>query len=279
MKLFDISDRTTTNAPPQAVRVNGTEISQAAIAQEIQNHPAETPGAARVEAVRALVVRELLLQQTARLGLEAEPIIDADGTRETDEEALVRLLLEAEVDMPTPTQDECRRFYETNAARFCSTDIYEAAHILFPATRDDPEAYAAARGAAEQAISVLSDHPGRFTEMAEALSGCTSGKAGGNLGQITAGQTTPAFEEALVALEPGTITTEPVCTRYGVHVIRLDRKIDGATLPFDLVEAQIADYLADAVFHRAVHQYIAILAGQATVEGFEMTASPSPLVQ
>ncbi len=83
----------------------------------------------------------------------------------------------------------------------------------------------------------------------------------------------------MIALEPGQITDEPVCTRYGVHVIRLDRKIDGSMLPFELVEEKIADYLADAVFHRAVHQYISILAGNASLEGVDFADNPTPLVQ
>ncbi len=85
MRLFDISDRKTAAVPPQAIRVNGTEISDTAIAREIQNHPANSPGTARAAAVRALVVRELLLDEAARLGLKAEPATAGDGSRETDE--------------------------------------------------------------------------------------------------------------------------------------------------------------------------------------------------
>ncbi len=47
MRLFDVSDRKPTTEPTPAVRINGIEISRAEIAREIQNHPANTPGAAR----------------------------------------------------------------------------------------------------------------------------------------------------------------------------------------------------------------------------------------
>ena len=46
MRLFDARDRISA-PPPPAVRVNGREIFRAMITREIQNHPAESPMAAR----------------------------------------------------------------------------------------------------------------------------------------------------------------------------------------------------------------------------------------
>ena len=45
--------------------------SRSAIARETQNHPAAKPIDAWLAAARALVVRELLLQEARRLGIEA----------------------------------------------------------------------------------------------------------------------------------------------------------------------------------------------------------------
>lgn len=278
MRLFDVNDRRPV-PPPPPVRVNGTEISRAEIAREIQHHPAATPGAAREAAVRALVVRRLLLDEARRLGLEADPSADAGGRRETPEEALVRQLIESEVRVPAPCEAECRRFYEARPDRFRTPDIYEVAHILFAAARDDAEAFAAAEAAARGVIAALSVDAGRFAELAAALSACPSAGVGGNLGQISSGQTTPEFEAALTTMTPGTILNEPLRTRYGVHVVRLDRRIDGRRLPFEAVRRDIADYLADAVFHRAVHQYVAILAGRAEIEGITLATSDGLLVQ
>jgi peptidyl-prolyl cis-trans isomerase C len=279
MRLFDVTDRKSAGTPAPAVKVNGVEISRADITREIQNHPADTPGAAREQAARALVVRELLLQEARRLGIQADCTADADGRREAQDEALVRGLIEAGVDVPSPTEAECRRFYSVNQDRFRSPDIFEAAHILFPAPREDRDAYAMADKAAREAIDVLLADPGRFERIAADLSACPSAKTGGNLGQISTGQTTPEFEAALVAMQPGTVSAEPVHTPYGVHVVRLDRRIEGLTLPFEAVAKEIAAYLADAVFHRAVHQYIAILAGRAEIEGVALKTAEGGLVQ
>src|SRR3546814_1132125 len=59
---------------PQSVWVNGNEITAQAVLAEMQYHPAASAAAARHEAARALVVRELLLQAAEALGLvEPEP--------------------------------------------------------------------------------------------------------------------------------------------------------------------------------------------------------------
>jgi peptidyl-prolyl cis-trans isomerase C len=220
-------------------------------------------------------VRELLLQEARRLAIEEVPSVDADGRRETAEEAAVRALVDREVRTPRADAATCRRYYERNQRLFRSPDIYEAAHILFAASKSDGRAYAAARADAEAALLILRQNPERFAELAQAHSACSSASQGGNLGQITAGQTTPEFERALFALEPGSIGAEPVATRYGFHIVRLDRRQEGRELPFELVADRIAEYLQESVLRRALAQYIARLATAARIEGVELADSES----
>jgi peptidyl-prolyl cis-trans isomerase C len=278
MRLFDARDRV--NAPPPpAVRVNGREIPRAMITREIQNHPAESPMAAHEAAARALVVRELLLEEARRRGLIGKQMELGEGQRETQEDALIRELLDEDLDLPSPSEPECRRFYENNLKCFESPPIWEAAHILVGVREDNPDARDRARALAIQIIEALQAHPDQFAGLAQNHSDCPSRDQGGNLGQVTPGQTTPAFEGALRRMSPGSISGEPVETPYGFHVIRLDRHIEGQTLPFKAVREKIADYLADAVFHRAVHQFVSLLAAQAKIEGVEIERATSPLVQ
>lgn len=265
--------------PPRAIRINGVEIAEAAIAQEAQHHPAPAPEDARDAAISALAVRELLLQQAERLEIEADPQILENGGRETEEDARVRVLLEREVAVPEPTVPECRRFYDINKERFRSPDIFEASHILFSANPADEAAYTAAREAAVNVIEQLQADAGQFEALAKSLSACPSSAQGGNLGQVTRGQTVPEFETFLFSLEVGQLCPVPVPTDFGVHVLRLNRKTEGVQVPFKAVQEKIADYLSDAAFHRAVHQYVAILAGQAEIEGVDLTRAESPLVQ
>lgn len=258
---------------PVAVSVNGVSIGRETIVREMQHHPAPKPIAAWQQAARALVIRELLLQRAHHLGVTPEPISDNDGRRETDDEAMMRALVEREVTVPEPDDETCRRFYQRNQGRFRSPDICEASHILFAALPADRNQYAQARADAGAALATLRENPDCFAALARAYSRCPSAAQGGNLGQITRGQTTPEFEQALMALKPGELCAEPVATRYGFHVIRLDRKNEGWTLPYESVAGRIADYLCESVRRRAYAQYIARLVTAARIEGVELAGA------
>ena len=265
-----------TNIPagkPVTVSVNGVAIARDAIVREMQHHPAQKPIAAWQQAARALVVKELLLQRAKNVGITPAPISDEAGRRETDEEALMRGVVEREVAVPEPDDETCRRYYERNGARFRSPDIYEAAHILFAALPSDPEAYARAQADAAGVLAALNERPDSFASMAQAHSRCPSAAQGGNLGQITSGQTTPEFEQAVMALAPGQLCEAPVATRYGFHIIRLDRKHEGQVLPYELVAGRIADYLRESVRRRADAQYIARLVTAAKIEGIDLAGA------
>jgi peptidyl-prolyl cis-trans isomerase C len=253
--------------PRTTVSVNGVVIPHDAVAREVQHHPESAPVRAWQQAARALAVRELLLQEARRQGLTAEPLTDGEGRRETDEEALMRALVAREVTVPEPDEDACRRYYDRNRRRFRSADLYEASHILIAARRDQSEGFSAARGRAQALLAMLASEPGRFADLAAAHSDCPSAPAGGNLGQLTRGDTTPEFERALVVLGPGEMTKAPVETRYGFHVIRLDRHIRGRELPFALVRERIAEYLVERAHRTALAQFVARLAARAAITG------------
>jgi peptidyl-prolyl cis-trans isomerase C len=264
---------------PRRVSVNGVAIAREDIARETQNHPADKPLAAWQAAARALVVRELLLQEAQRLQIVAEPLADAEGRRETEPEAQIRQLIAGQVQTPQADEDACRRYYQSNRKRFRSPDLFEARHILLAAAPNDAKARAEGREQAKQIIDELKRDPSRFAALAEALSACPSSKVGGSLGQIGPGQTVPEFERALSAIASGEVAADPVETRYGIHVVVVDRRIEGRELPFEQVRERIAEWLTEKVRRTAIAQYLSILAGRAAIEGVEIAASPSPLVQ
>jgi peptidyl-prolyl cis-trans isomerase C len=262
--------------PP--VTVNGVAIPRKAIAAEVQNFPARNPGEGWRAATRALVIRELLLQEARHLAIPVEQKTDADGRRETEEDALVRALLECEVRVPEADEAVLRRFYDNNRARFLSAPLWEADHILIAARRDDPAGFAAAQEKASALATILFDDPERFADLARGHSACPSAALGGNLGQISPGDTTPEFEAALTKLASGEISG-PVETRYGIHLIRLRRQINARRLPFEIVRERIAAYLDEHVRRQASAQYIALLVGRADIRGIDLAGATSPLVQ
>lgn len=257
---------------PQQVSVNGTAIPRADISREVQNHPAAKPVDAWLAAARALVIRQLLLQAARRAGLTPAPITDAKGRRETDEEALIRQVVAAEV-VAEPVDDTiCRRVYDSNRSQFRSGDLFEARHILLPAA--DTAARQAAMKLAESIIETVSNDPALFDALAETHSACPSATTGGNLGQIGEGQTVTEFEAALGRAPVGRVAPRPIETRYGIHVVFVERRIDGHDLPFETVRDRIAAWLRERAWRTAVRRYIARLVGEATITGVSFDADP-----
>ncbi|PWG01732.1 peptidylprolyl isomerase [Sphingosinicella humi] len=249
------------------VIVNGVEIAPEAIAEEIQHHPAPDAETAWIEAARALAVRELLLQEARRLGLDPDPEADDAGRREAEDDALIRELLEQEVQPARAGEEECRRYYEAKVERFRTPDLFEASHILIEPEGMDDSGWAAAQARARAVAADVGDDPTKFAAAARTFSGCASAQQDGSLGQIRRGELVPAVQAGLEALQDGETGREPVRSRFGWHVLRLQRRIPGRTIPFEVAQAKIADMLEARSWSVEAARYVAELARRGQVEG------------
>lgn len=257
------------------ITVNGRVIPAQTIANEAQNHPAPAgkPGWAWTAAARALAIRELMLEEARARGLSPDPTAIAPGQVETEEEALIRQLLEEAVQPEVPDDTRLRAIWEAAPDRFRAPSLYEAAHILIPAEPDDLVVRAEARRQAEALAAELARDPRRFAELARTRSACSSAASGGVLSQLTSGDTVPEFEAAMAGMVEGTITPEPVATRYGFHLIRLDARAEGVVLPFEAVAPRLRAAEAKAAWVRASRAFVADLVARAQVEGVTMDAA------
>ena len=100
------------------------------------------------------MVRELLLQRARTLGIAAE-LHSENGLRETEDEALIRALLEREISTPTADEASCRRYYLAHQSRLRSPDgavlPFEQVHQRIAAYLEE----SAWRRAAAQYIALL----------------------------------------------------------------------------------------------------------------------------
>jgi len=262
-----------TEAPPKIISVNGTIIPTAAITREIQYHPASSPAVSWRRAAEALVLRELLLEEIRRNSVLVAPLLDEKGRRETAEEAQIRALIEREVCVPIPKEGELRRYYKANQAKFRSPELFEARHILIAARAGDAAAFAAAREKALALASEIEKNPASFDELARAHSDCASSGKSGRLGQFSPDEMTTEFAAAVDQLAEGETTRKPVETRYGLHIIRLDRRISSVQLPFESVASRISEYLTDRARRTATAQYLARLVSRAVIVGIEIAGA------
>jgi len=260
-------------APPKPISVNGHIISTGAITREIQYHPASSPSVSWRRAAEALVLRELLRGEVQRNSIVVTPLVDEKGRRETTEEAQIRALLDREVSVPAPAEEELRRYYKANQAKFRSLELFEARHILVAARATDAAGFAMAREKALALAGEIEKNPSSLDDLARAHSDCASSGEGGRLGQFTLDEMTPEFAAAVATLAERETTREPVETRYGLHIIRLDRRIPGVQLPFESVASRISEYLTDRARRTATAQYLARLVSRAEITGIEIAGA------
>ncbi|WP_209424673.1 peptidylprolyl isomerase [Pararhodobacter sp. SW119] len=256
--------------PP--IVVNGTTISAERIAAEAQNHPAPKgkPGHAWQAAARALALRELMLQEARARGFTPAPVEVAPGQIETEEEALVRQVMEIGV-TPAPVDEAAlRERYDAAPERFRSPTLYEAAHILIPVRPDDLAGKAQAKEQAEKLLAEVLARPDSFADLARRYSACSSRDAGGLLGQLTSGDTVPEFEAALEQLEEGQVAPAPVATRFGFHILRLDARARGSVLPFEAVLPRLRAAEEKVAWVRAARAFSERLIATADVSGIAL---------
>lgn len=262
-----------------SISVNDVEITDQAVERELAHH-ANAPVPVKA-AVEALVLREVLLQ-AARSKLAAElETSQAEAADALIEDAvterLIERLIELEVTSPVPTDEECETYYRNNLDQFRNGDLVEASHILFQVTPN--VSLDALRAKAEEILQQALAHPEQFPELARTYSNCSSSEQGGNLGQLSKGQVVPEFERVIFSLEAGQIAPKLVESRFGLHIVRVERRAEGRTLPFELVREKLARFLAEQVRTRALRQYLKILVGQAKIQGVELEGAQTPLVQ
>lgn len=255
------------------ITVNGVKIGIEQINAEVQYHPADSLPEAKYKAMQALMIRELLLQQAVKKGLCTRE----DIKNKADD--IIDILLEKELTVLKPTEEECRRYYTNNAKRFVAAPLFEASHILYAALPGKSDAREEALFRARKALERIKSGEEKFEDVAAADSACPSGKQGGNLGQISKNQTVPAFEAALFRMQEGELSKEPVESEVGYHIIRVHKRIDGKPLPYEAVSEWVADFISKQNWQRAFSQYVKILIGEAEISGFHLKGVDSPLVQ
>lgn len=250
------------------VVVNGETIPSAAIAAEAQNHtaPKDKPGIAWRKAAQALAIRALLLQEAGRRGLTADPLELAPGRFETEDEAIIRALLDDALRIAAVTEDAVRAEWAKDPSRFRSPPLWDVSHILCACDPRDKEQCAAAEARAVALLARLEGDAKGFAAAAR-QSDCGSKASGGHLGQLGPGDTVPEFETALRDLAEEGMTPAPVLSRHGWHIIRLNATAPGQVLPYDTVRPKIAQALEKAAWARASREFVERLGQGAQIAG------------
>ena len=234
------------------------------------------------EELRQRACTELLRQEAQRTGLI--PIDDAPSDNGVISEAAsdaIEKLLSASLNLPEPSEEALRRHHAAHAARYQTGERVCVRHILFAVTPGVD--VVALRKRAEMALLDVRCFDGRaaetFSQVARELSNCPSGAEGGDLGWLESTDCAPEFARELFGHVEVGVLPRLVHSRFGLHVVEVLAREAGAGQGFEAVRGAVTMSLKQQAYVTALRQYLSLLAGQAVLEGVDLDASATPLVQ
>ena len=234
------------------------------------------------EELRQRACTELLRQAAQRAGLlAADDAPASDGVISEAASAAIDALLDRALQLPEPSEEACRRHHAAHAASYATGERLRLRHILFAVTPGVD--VTALRRRAEACLLDVRCHDGTsgdgFAQAAKELSNCPSGAQGGELGWLEAADCAPEFARELFGHAELGVLPRLVHSRFGLHVVEVQQREPGEAQAFEAVRGAVAMALRQQAFVTALRQYLQLLAGEAVVEGVDLEAADTPLVQ
>ncbi len=159
---------------------------------------------------------------------------------------------------------EVDEFYASNPERMKQPEEVRARHILI---KVNPEVVGADQAAREKVEKLRAEIEAGadFAELAKQHSEGPSAPNGGDLGFFTRGQMVPPFEQTAFALASGEVS-DAVKTRFGYHIIRVEERRGGGTIPKEQVAERIREYLKQRKVQENTQGLVQDLRADADVE-------------
>jgi len=216
--------------------VNGTAITDADFYKEQENLPpylkpmTETPEGKK-EMLDTMVVRELIMQQAKKDGIDKSPAVAAK-LEDLKKRVVVEAFLKKKVEESANVTDaDMQAFYKKNEDKFKTGDQIRASHILVKSEEEAKAVEQELKGGA------------KFEDLAKKHSIDGAAAKGGDLGWFGKGAMLPDFEKVAFSLKEGS-TSGIVKTKFGFHIIKLTGKRPAGKRSFDDVKDQIKAAIA-----------------------------------
>ena len=234
------------------------------------------------DTLRQRAYGELLRQEALSLGLlAATDIATDDGIQSEDAVAAIEALLERSLYVPVADEAACKRYFDAQRNHFQTGERIHARHILFAVTPGVDVVKLRKRAEAALLDARCRDihAPEKFSELAASLSNCPSGTSGGDLGWITTADCAPEFARELFGHAEVGVLPRLVHSRFGLHVVEVIARRPGTAQDYDSVRGAVALALQQQTYITALRQYLQLLASRARIDGLDLEAAESPLVQ
>jgi peptidyl-prolyl cis-trans isomerase C len=241
----------TKTADPDAIAavVNGKPILKLAAERVAQQIQAQGQDADINRIVDELINLEVLTQAAEKLELDKAPEV-ATALQLQYTQTMANAYLGAFSNDHVVTEEQMRAEYDKQIAAIDTVE-YKASHILMDS--QDAAADVLAK------IETGSD----FAEMAKEHSTGPTGPNGGDLGWFQPENMVPEFSAAVSQMDVGAVSSEPVQTQFGWHIISLTDKREAAKPDYsDPVKAGIRNTLISNALAAQVEK----LRQEATIE-------------
>tara|TARA_R110000868_G_scaffold22354_46_gene91733 strand:- start:7265 stop:8107 length:843 start_codon:yes stop_codon:yes gene_type:complete len=227
-------------ADPEAVvlTVGDTKITEQDLTianQDFAEILQDVPEAERREKLIELLIDMQIFAQEARKTGLGDSTTFKRRVMLMEARALRNAYFEKEI-LEAVSDDEIKARYEVEIGKITPDVTVSARHIL---VKEEDEA--------KKIIEEL-QAGADFETLAKERSTGPSGPNGGDLGEFSRGQMVPTFEAAAFALEPGSITPEPVETQFGWHVIQVYEKGSAPLPTFEEAEESVRNLVISERF-------------------------------
>ncbi len=192
------------------------------------------------------------------------------------EQTTIPVVLERELKVSV-NDDEVKKFYDDNPAKFEEPEMLRASHILLKTTdsagKELAEEKKAARRKQMEDLLKRARAGEDFAKLAKDFSEDPDSRDKGGEYKFPRGKMVPEFEGAAFALKPDQVS-DIVTTQYGYHIIKLSEKIPAQKVELAKVAPRIKEYLKQEAIKKQLKSYMDTLKKEAAVEILDEKLKP-----
>ena len=162
------------------------------------------------------------------------------------------------------TPGEAERYYEQHKQDYSQPESVRLSEILISTGTGDDAKMAAAKAKADD-IETRLHAGGDFSALAKSFSDGPTAAQGGDLGDYQPGALPKALEDKTFPLKAGQVT-DPILTRQGYIILRVNQHIPGGPRPYKDVQEQVENDFYMSRMEPAIRAYLTKLREDAFID-------------
>ncbi|HLD23813.1 MAG TPA: peptidylprolyl isomerase [Sulfuricurvum sp.] len=250
--------------------VNGDEITSEEVNKVLMEGtqgrfdslPADKQNELRQRIIEGMIAQELVYDDAKRIG-----VLESKEYKQELEALVSRLKIQLAAKVWEQEQfeaikvdaKEVKAYFDANPEEFVDKEKIRARHILVKTAADAQAVIKSMKGLSGEKLK------NEFIAQAKSKSTGPSAAKGGDLGYFPRGQMVPSFNDAVFAMKEGTMSSTPVQSQFGYHVIYVEDKKAAKKLGFDEVKNFIEQRLKMDKFKATMEKKMSSLREKAKI--------------